>query len=246
MQKIHFICLVCLPFFLALPARAEVTEPPGVTEQKILVQQEISSWVQAHFTEYYQKYYLSCEAAVVRMVSAAFGITLSEDEILEIFPYHKSDPGLGLVIESINGRTHYADGSINWSNYGAHAEVVLGVLETIFRDNGLLENYSLEIIQVSDPELRELFKTEQNCLGAIIWVAAYINKKKPPVNDIGQVLGEHVQYVAPVLDAKGRMLVYDVWPWPKQPFKLYRCLNRDLFDNKVIILRSIVKTEAGE
>jgi hypothetical protein len=53
---------------------------------------------------------------------------------------------------------------------------------------------------------------------------------------MGQVLGEHVQYVSPVLSPSGRMLVYDVWPWDNQPFHLFVPFNRDMFDYETLLI----------
>ena len=63
-----------------------------------------------------------------------------------------------------------------------------------------------------------------------------MEKKKPPVNSNGQVLGEHVQFVSPCLDNNGRMVIYDVWPKKNQPFHKYTPINRDLFHWQVILV----------
>ena len=74
-------------------------------------------------------------------------------------------------------------------------------------------------------------------MAAVIWVAAYVGEdEKPEKNALGQVYGEHVQVVAPVLDENGKMVVYDVWPWEDQPFHLWNPLNRDLFDYQTLLI----------
>ncbi|MHB9033785.1 MAG: hypothetical protein ACYC6L_12155, partial [Anaerolineae bacterium] len=88
----------------------------------------IYNWALQHYSEYFQKYYLSCEAAVIRLTLAPLGIHLSEDQILADMPYHPDDPEKGMVIEDINGSTYNTDGTINWANYGAHAPVVAKML----------------------------------------------------------------------------------------------------------------------
>ena len=204
----------------------------------ILTQEEIARWIAYNYKEYFQKYNLSCEVAIVRMVCSALGVgQLSEEDILKFFPVHKNNPELGLVIDDIDGSPIYPDGTINWENYGAHAEVVTKVLTQIFTIYSLADRYTVETASLDDERLKQFLKEDKKCLGAIIWVAAYIDGKQPPVNSFGQVLGEHVQYVSPLLDSKERFMVYDVWPWQNQPFKLYHPLNRNLFKNKVIIIR---------
>lgn len=198
---------------------------------------EVAEWVQKHFTDYYQQYNLSCEAALIRMICGIWGIDdLDEDDILSLMPSHPSNPELGLVMENIQGDVYRADGSINWTNYGAHPPVVKLTLETILKDRKLDSLYRIDQKKLDNKQLITFLRQEPACLGAIIWVAAYIDNKKPPVNEIGQVLGEHVQFVSPVLDAGGRMLVYDVWPWENQPFHLVVPFNRDMFDYETLLI----------
>ncbi|MBN2536350.1 MAG: hypothetical protein JXB88_25935 [Spirochaetales bacterium] len=197
----------------------------------------VADWVQNNFTRYYQKYNLSCEAALIRLICGIWGISdMSEDDILDLMPRHPANPGLGLVMENIHGDVFLPDGTINWANYGAHSPVVKKTLETILESRHLHTLYYIEQKRLDNKQLAGFLKKEPACLGAVIWVAAYIDKKKPPVNEIGQVLGEHVQYVSPVLDKGGRMLVYDVWPWENQPFHLSVPFNRDLFDYDTLLI----------
>ncbi len=205
-----------------------------------ITKEQAAEWVQEHFTEYYQEYNLSCEAALMRLVCNLLGITdLSEDDILSLLPRHPTDPNLGLVMKDINGSIYREDGSIDWSNYGAHAPVVIATLSKILMDKGYDEVYAFENRTLSDSELIRFLKADNNCIGAIIWVAAYVDGEKPEQNAIGQVEGEHVQFVSPLLDSQSRMLVYDVWPWKNQPFHLAHPFNRELFGNSVIIIRRI-------
>jgi hypothetical protein len=199
--------------------------------------QEVAGWVQDHYTEYYQKYNLSCEAAIIRLVCGIWGIDdLSEDDILDLMPRHPSNPDLGLVMENIQGDVYHPDGTINWGNYGTHAPVVKQTLETIVKNKKLDSLYRIEQKILDNKQLITFIKEEDACLGAIIWVAAYINGDKPPVNGTGQVLGEHVQYVSPLLDSRDRMLVYDVWPWDHQPFHLFVPFNRDMFQYETLLI----------
>jgi len=198
---------------------------------------EAAEWVQNHFTEYYQKYNLSCEAALIRLIAGLWGVDeLTEDDILDMMPLHPSNPEAGLVIENIQGSVYHEDGSINWANYGAHPPVVKQTLEMILEKYRIDSFYEIMQQRLDNRQLIDYLKTESSCIGAIIWVAAYIDDEKPPVNEIGQVLGEHVQYVSPVLDSKGRMLVYDVWPWQNQPFHLLRPFNRDMFSYETLLI----------
>jgi hypothetical protein len=211
--------------------------PPAVVTPPLINKADVAVWVDTNYTGYYQQYNLSCEPAMVRMICGIWGIQeISEDEIMELMPKHPVNPELGFVMEDVRGDIVDTDGSPYWANYGAHAPVVLETLKTILDKNGLSNVYRVEMVSLIDKELIRFLKDEEDCLGAIIWVAAYINDKKPPVNDIGQVLGEHVQFVSPQLDSKGRMLVYDVWPWENQPFHLLKPFNRDMFDYRTIVV----------
>lgn len=220
------------------PEDVKPTEDPEPVHPNPLTDKtEVANWLQENFTHYFQKYNLSCEAAVIRLTCGIWGIDdLDEDDILKLMPKHPSDPDLGLVMKNIDGGVFLSDGSIDWGNYGAHAPVVKKILETILKSRKLDSLYYIQQIHLDNKQLIAFMQREPACLGAIIWVARYINKKKPPVNEIGQVLGEHVEYVSPVLDNKGRMVVYDVWPWENQPFHMLVPYNRDLFDYITLLI----------
>lgn len=197
----------------------------------------VNDWAEVHHTEYAQEYYLSCEAAVIRMTLAPLGIHLTEDEILADMPYDPADPEKGMVISDINGSTYNADGTINWGNYGAHPPVVAKMLEHYLAEFGLSDLVKVEVQALTDDDLIQLIRHDTRLIGAIIWVARGPDNGPPPTNERGQVLGEHVQLVAPVLDEEGKMLVYDVWPWPNQPFHQTTTLNRQLFQYRTILVR---------
>ena len=197
----------------------------------------IREWADAHHTEYAQRYYLSCEAAVIRMALAPLGIHLTEDEILADLPYDPVDPEKGMVVTDIDGSTYNEDGAINWSNYGAHPPVLEKVLEHYLYEFGLSDLVQVEIQALNDDELIQLIGSDPRLISAIIWVARGPDNGPPPTNERGQVLGEHVQLVAPVLDEEGKMLVYDVWPWPNQPFHQKTTLNRQLFQYRTVLVR---------
>ena len=203
----------------------------------LFTKEDISAWIDTHFNQYFQKYNLSCEAAIIRLVCGFWCIPdLSEDDILAMMNRHQFDPNKGLVMENIRGEAYMKDGSANWVNYGAHSPVVKDVLEKIliqFKKDNL---FTIENHRIDDEALINLIKINKNCLGAIIWVAAYIDGKKPPQNEYGQVLGEHVQFVSPILDSLNRMVVYDVWPWKDQPFHFLKPFNRALFDFDTLLI----------
>ncbi len=227
------------------PSSETAEAPPSGEEGKTdtivtATKEQVASWLRESFTGYFQKYNLSCEAAIIRMTVAALGINdLGEDEIVGLMPRHPVDPNLGFVVEDINGSIDNPDGSINWSNYGAHAPVVASVIDRILEENELSDQYKTEIRRLPDTELRDFIRDDPNCLGAIIWVAAFVEgSRKPEKNDLGQVYGEHVQLVSPVLDDTGRIIVYDVWPWPDQPFHIRHPFNRAMFDYETILIMS--------
>ncbi len=203
------------------------------------LKEHIYNWTLQHHTEYAQKYYLSCEAAVIRMTLAPLGIHLTEDQILSEIPFSPDDPEKGLVITDINGSTYNEDGSINWGNYGAHAPVVANMLGWYLAQYGLDDLISVEIQALDDTELAVTINSDPDLIGAIIWVARGPDGGLPPTNEIGQVLGEHVQWVSPILDEEGNLVIFDVWPWPDQPFHNATTLNRQLFQYRTILVRRV-------
>jgi hypothetical protein len=144
-----------------------------------------------------------------------------------------------MVISDINGSTYNADGSINWSNYGAHPPVVAKMLVDYLTEYGLGDLVQVDVQSLTDDELTRLIASDPRLLGVIIWVARGADNEPPPTNERGQVLGEHVQFVAPVLDPEGKMLIYDVWPWPNQPFHQLTTLNRQLFQYRTVLVRRV-------
>ncbi len=205
---------------------------PDLRRQEVL-------WVDAHHTAYFQKYTLSCEAAATRLSLAPFGVDLSEDQILAMMPVDAHDPERGLVMQNINGSNRNADGSPNWANYGAHAPVVALVLNQIYQQQGLQNQLSAEVQRLNDEQLIALLQSDVSIVGAIIWVARDIYGKPPPVNNMGQVLGEHVQWVSPLVDSQGYLVIYDVEPWPNQPYHLLHPFNRDLFHYELVLIRRL-------
>jgi hypothetical protein len=216
---------------------AEDQPLPSAIEESVRSEEQVAAFLEENFRDYFQKYTLSCEPAAIRLVVAALGITdLDEDQILELLPKHPVNPDIGFVVDDLNGATTNPDGTINWSNYGAHAPVVASAIDRILYDYGLSHRYRTEIRSMKNPELRSFLDEEPSCLAAIIWVAAFIEGQRPPKNERGQVYGEHVQIVSPVLDGTGKLVVYDVWPWQNQPFRIWNPLNRDLFDYQTILI----------
>ncbi|MBN1695945.1 MAG: hypothetical protein JW881_00405 [Spirochaetales bacterium] len=213
------------------------TAGSGAGGGPLLTKEAVAVWVDAHVTEYFQQATLSCEPAMIRLICGIWGIhDLGEEEVTALMPKHPDDPERGFVMEDISGSVYHPDGTPNWANYGAHAPVVLDTLSRILSEKGLEDMYRVEEVALTDSELRAFIAEEEDCLGAVIWVAAFIDGEKPPANDRGQVLGEHVQFVSPQTDSRGRLLVYDVWPWENQPFHLFTPFNRDMFDYRTIVI----------
>lgn len=195
-------------------------------------------WLTANYAEYAQEHHLSCEAAVVRLALAVMGDTsLTEDAILAGFPVHPEDPELGMVCADIDGPMRNPDGSENWANYGAHPPVVLSVLRSLMAKLGLDADYRAELEVATDAELAALVRDDPAFTGALLWVAADVGGRAPPFNAIGQVFGEHVQFLSPRLGRGGRLAIFDPLPKKPQPILYAKTLNRDLFGNRVIVLR---------
>ena len=215
-----------------------ITVPTLATTPGNLGKPAAADWVASNYASYFQKYALSCEASVVLMACGLFGVQLDTDQVLAFMPYHPTDPNLGMVMENIQGSDELADGSPNWANYGAHAPVVAETINRLYQLAGLSSRFEAVVVRLDDEALKQRLVEDDHCLGAIIWAAANYYGQIPPTNERGQVLGEHVQWVIPQLDAQGRMQVYDVWPHPYQPFRLDHPLNRSLFNYQAVLIES--------
>ncbi|MGP1587074.1 MAG: L,D-transpeptidase [Treponemataceae bacterium] len=173
--------------------------------------QDMFVWFSANGKDYKQKYKLSCEIALIRAVASLCGITsCTEDSILDFIP-KGTNPQTSFVMEDINAGRKNEDGSINWNNYGTHSPVVVSAIQTLLKQNGKAETFSVREEKLTDERLFELIKTDTKFFGAIVWLEGHPERwgKNPKINERGMVAGEHVRFVLPVLTKDDKFLLYD-------------------------------------
>lgn len=170
----------------------------------------VPAWLAAHFPEYRQKYPLSCEIALTRVSLALFGIEASEDELLATIPRSGKDPERAFVCDDINGGRRL-NGVILWDNYGTHPPVVVAEIERRLAAAGQAGRYEAREMRADDAELRALVEGNPKFLGAVLWLVGHPERwgERPPVNDRGMVLGEHVRFLEPRLSANGSFRIWD-------------------------------------
>lgn len=213
------------------PGKYQVTPP--LTQKKT-----IAPWLAIHHMAYYQKYLLSCEAAMERMILAFCGVDVEEDSILDQFPKGKN-PESAFVCDNINQGRRTADGTILWDNYGAHPPVVVNSINHWLNWGGRINNYRVTEEQLSDEDLKQLCREDSCFLGAIIWVVGHPERwgENPQKNERGMVLGEHVRFISPQLDKQGNFLVWDPEYHSDLPHHNSTLPTRNNFHNRVVVIR---------
>lgn len=171
---------------------------------------------------------LSCEAAAIRMVLAAWGIKASEEEILARMGTDEN-PHVGFRGD-VDGSGHAPD----LRDYGTYAEVVERVLASF----GVV---SETVYGMTDEHLR-LAVRDGNAV--IVWASAESNPIIIDVDAEGErfrlVEGEHT-YVVIGLSTDGYFLIHD--PWGARPGSQWggtrfvrRIVQWDLFDRMAVIV----------
>jgi len=171
---------------------------------------EVPAWLADRFGGYRQKYPLSCEIALTRMSLALLGVETGEDEILSTIPRSGDDPERAFVCDDIRGGRRL-NGKILWNNYGTHPPVVVAEIERRLRAAGLADSYEALEISADDAALRSLIEKDPNFLGAVLWLVGHPERwgERPPVNERGMVLGEHVRFLEPRLAEDGEFRIWD-------------------------------------
>ena len=196
------------------PVSAKVGAATPVAPQTTLFlsKAEVPAWLSAHMTEYKQKYTLSCEISLTRLSLAIMGVNgVSEDDILASIPRDGTDPERFFVCDDIRGGRRNANGSIHWNNYGTHPPVIIAELERRLKAAGRADLYAVRELRADDAALRSLIREDPRFLGAIVWLVGHPERwgKKPPVNERGMVLGEHVRFLEPRLTSDGLFRLWD-------------------------------------
>jgi len=231
-------------FYKTIPARSKLkiiaeshnTSSTEAVSAKNLGKADIPVWLAANFPGYKQKYALSCEIALTRLSLGLMGIRASEDEILSTIPRSGDDPERAFVCDDIKGGRR-SGGVIHWNNYGTHPPVVVAEIERRLSAAGLADRYEAREMKADDAELRALAQNDPRFLGAIVWLVGHPERwgSHPQVNDRGMVLGEHVRFLEPRLDANGDFRI-----WDPESGKLLVSSEagtaRDLFGYRVVAL----------
>ena len=171
-----------------------------------------------------QTYSLSCEAACMRMVLAARGVTVSEDDLLSRMGRdpnpHKGFRG------SPFGDGHRAD----MRDYGVYAEPVARVLQSYGAPAQVVYN-------MSDNDLRQAVRDGK---AVIVWMTAAKDPQVIKEDGYNLVTEEHVYLVVGIVKY-GNLLVID--PWGARPdsgrrgaFPLWSPDHWDLFDRMAVVI----------
>jgi hypothetical protein len=205
----------------------------------LMTKAAVPAWLASHFLSFRQRYPLSCEIALTRMALGLFGVEASEDDILSTIPCSGTDPEKAFVCDDIEGGRRL-NGKILWNNYGTHPPVVVAEIEHRLAAAGLSSKYMAVELSAADAELRSLIASDPRFLGAILWLVGHPERwgEKPPVNERGMVLGEHVRFLEPRLSASGEFRV-----WDPETGKLIVSTSsgagRELFRYRVVVLRAL-------
>jgi uncharacterized protein YvpB len=181
---------------------------------------------------------LSCESAGMRMVLAALlDAVPSEEELLECLP-RDSNPYLGFRGDPA-GRNRFADGSINWENYGAYAPIVANTLNRCTLEPA---NSEFEAIAASNVSYDQVAEAVLDGYPVIVWVArsdeAETRTIDTPEGPVQLVFGEHV-WVVVGYHEDGTFEVHDPYPRKNgvQTFGVHTFPNWELFDRMAVFVR---------
>jgi uncharacterized protein YvpB len=180
---------------------------------------------------------LSCEAAGIRMMSAgALGDAPSERDLLACMP-RNPNPYLGFRGDPA-GRNRYADGSINWDNYGTYAPTAAETLNRcIFEPAGS----KLEAVAVKGAGYEEVARAVLDGYPVLVWVAKGANPATitvdTPDGQVPLVFGEHV-WVVVGYHGDGTFDIHDPYPQKNgsQTLRVSSFPNWELFDQMAVFI----------
>ncbi len=181
---------------------------------------------------------LSCEFAGMRMVSAALlGKAPDEDELIACMP---RDPN---PYRGFRGNpaayNHFADGTINWENYGAYAPAVAKALNNcvLLRHGSEFEAQSLRGVSY-----QQVAQAVIDGYPVIVWVAkretAETKTVGTPRDPVQLVSGEHV-WVVVGYHEDGSFDVHDPYPRKngEQVLRVHSFPNWELFDRMAVFVK---------
>lgn len=174
----------------------------------------------------------------MRMVlSALFDAVPSEKELLACMP-RNSNPYLGFRGDP-SGRNRYADGSINWENYGAYAPAVAETLNRCVLEPAGGEFVALAVKGTSYQEVAEAVL---DGYPVIVWVTKRQEIEETtidtPEGQVRLIFGEHV-WVVIGYHGDRTFEVHDPYPQKNgtQTFRVHSFPNWDLFDRMAVFVR---------
>ena len=180
---------------------------------------------------------LSCETAAMRMVLAGIlGTAPDEQELLACLP-RNPNPYLGFRGDPA-GYNHYADGSINWDNYGVYAPALA---ETLNRC-ALGETGRFQAVAQTNVTYQQVAEAVLDGYPVIVWVAkrsgvevTTVDTEQGPVQ---LVFGEHV-WVVVGYHEDGTFEIHDPYPQKNgsQTLLVSSFPNWKLFDGMAVFVR---------
>jgi uncharacterized protein YvpB len=180
---------------------------------------------------------LSCEFAGMRMVaSALFGTAPNEEDLIACMP-RDPNPYRGFRGDPA-GYNHFADGTINWENYGAYAPAVASAL-----NDCVLEPAGGRFEAVARRGISYQYVADTVLKGypVIVWVAkregAETTAVGPPEEAVRLVSGEHV-WVVVGYHEDGTFTIHDPYPQKngKQVIRVRSFPNWGMFDHMAVTI----------
>jgi len=183
---------------------------------------------------------LSCEAAGMRMILAGIlGIAPAESELLACMPKDEN-PYFGFRGDPA-GYSKYADGSINWNNYGMYAPAVAETLNDCALDKPIRRFRARATLGTSYDDVAAAVLAGNPVM---VWVTKQgepvTTTVSTPSGDVLLAYGEHVWVVVGVRD-NGTFDVHDPYPQKNgtQTFNVIKFPNWELFDHMAVFVEPL-------
>jgi uncharacterized protein YvpB len=180
---------------------------------------------------------LSCEFAAMRMVLAAcFGKPPGEPELIACMP-RDPNPNLGFRGDPA-GYNRFADGTINWDNYGAYSDAVAEALNRCALEPA---GGQFRARASKDTSYDDVVEAILGGYPVIVWVTKRQSVETTQVDTaqgpVQLVMGEHV-WVVVGYHPDGTFDVHDPYPQPNQVQTLHARTfpNWELFDRMAVFV----------
>ncbi len=176
-----------------LPVPTEPPPPPAPTIEPLTVAAPSFPALYLDVPGYGQEHYLSCEAAAMRMLLSYYGLELAEDEIQATFPL-TDNPEIGFRGD--------VDGSLGFTNYGAHAPAVATALQALLDRSGLAYEATWQSYASREEALAAVYYLLSNDTPVLTWMTWYARNDQAPQTEevdvpspVTLVYAEHVEVV---------------------------------------------------